>query len=133
MISSACPVLCKVHRRIAQLRPPARPYLIDALEASYHEELPVQLRILPQKGILAEMLQLEYLRTAFRRGEEDYNKQGEAALGKYVKERYNSDFFFVNRFPYAIKPLYSHLYVNTFVLHGGIEQYKTAGKNTGTS
>ena len=49
---------------------------------------------------------LEELGFKPKRGEEDYNKQGEAALGKYVKERYNSDFFFVNRFPYAIKPFY---------------------------
>jgi aspartyl-tRNA synthetase len=41
-----------------------------------------------------------------KRGEEDYNKQGEEALAKYVKEKHKSDFFFVNRFPYAIKPFY---------------------------
>ena len=41
-----------------------------------------------------------------KRGTEDYDKQGEAALSKYVKEKYKSDFFFVNRFPYAIKPFY---------------------------
>lgn len=40
------------------------------------------------------------------RGREDYNKQGEQALGTYVKEKHGSDFFFVNRFPYAIKPFY---------------------------
>lgn len=40
------------------------------------------------------------------RGKEDYSKQGELALGNYVKEKYGSDFFFVNRFPFAIKPFY---------------------------
>ncbi len=49
---------------------------------------------------------LEELGFKPKRGEEDYNKQGEAALGKYVKEKYKSDLFFVNRFPYAIKPFY---------------------------
>ena len=41
-----------------------------------------------------------------KRGEEDYSKQGEAALGEYMKEKHRSDFFFVNRFPYATKPFY---------------------------
>jgi aspartyl-tRNA synthetase len=27
-------------------------------------------------------------------------------LGKYVKEKYKSDFYFVNRFPFAVKPFY---------------------------
>ena len=27
-------------------------------------------------------------------------------MGKYVKEKHGHDFFFVNRFPYAIKPFY---------------------------
>ena len=49
---------------------------------------------------------LEELGFKPRRGEEDYNKQEEAALGKYVREKHHSDFFFVNRFPYAIKPFY---------------------------
>ncbi len=49
---------------------------------------------------------LEELGFKSQRGKEDYNKQGEAALGKYVKEKYGSDFFFVNRFPSAIKPFY---------------------------
>jgi aspartyl-tRNA synthetase len=37
---------------------------------------------------------------------EEYDTSGEKALGDYVKEKYRSDFFFVNRFPYAIKPFY---------------------------
>ncbi len=49
---------------------------------------------------------LEELGFKPKRGEEDYSKQGEAALGDYVKKKYHSDFFFVNRFPYAIKPFY---------------------------
>lgn len=49
---------------------------------------------------------LEELGFKANRGKEDYTKQGEQALGKYVKEKYGSDFFFVDRFPYAIKPFY---------------------------
>ncbi len=49
---------------------------------------------------------LEELGFKLKRGEEDFNKQGEAALSEYVKKRYKSDFFFVNRFPYAVKPFY---------------------------
>ncbi len=49
---------------------------------------------------------LEELGFKTNRGREDYSKQGEEALGKYVKEKYGSDFFFVNRFPYAKKPFY---------------------------
>ena len=41
-----------------------------------------------------------------KRGKEDYNRQGEVVLSDYVKKKYKSDFFFVNRFPYAIKPFY---------------------------
>lgn len=37
---------------------------------------------------------------------EDYDKESEALLGKYVKEKYKSDFFFVNRFPFKSKPFY---------------------------
>jgi nondiscriminating aspartyl-tRNA synthetase len=37
---------------------------------------------------------------------EDLNSAAEKKLAEYVKEKYNSDFFFVNRFPFAIKPFY---------------------------
>jgi nondiscriminating aspartyl-tRNA synthetase len=37
---------------------------------------------------------------------EDYDRDAEALLAKYVKEKHNSDFFFVNRFPFKIKPFY---------------------------
>jgi nondiscriminating aspartyl-tRNA synthetase len=37
---------------------------------------------------------------------EDYDRESEAILAKYVKERYKSDFFFVNRFPFKVKPFY---------------------------
>ncbi len=37
---------------------------------------------------------------------EDLNGAAEKKLGEYVKEKYNSDFFFVNRFPFAVKPFY---------------------------
>lgn len=36
----------------------------------------------------------------------DYNSEEEKALGDYVKKKYNSDFFFVNHFPFAVKPFY---------------------------
>ena len=49
---------------------------------------------------------LEELGFKYQRGREDYDKKGEMALGNYVKEKYNSDFFFVNRFPFAVKPFY---------------------------
>ncbi|VVB77151.1 Aspartate--tRNA(Asp) ligase [uncultured archaeon] len=37
---------------------------------------------------------------------QDYSREAEAALGKYVKEKYGSDFFFANKFPFAVKPFY---------------------------
>lgn len=37
---------------------------------------------------------------------QDYDREGELALSKYVKEKHNHDFFFVNRFPFAVKPFY---------------------------
>jgi aspartyl-tRNA synthetase len=37
---------------------------------------------------------------------DDYDRESEIILAKYVKEEYESDFFFVNRFPYQVKPFY---------------------------
>ncbi len=37
---------------------------------------------------------------------EDLDHESELLLAKYVKEKYNSEFFFVNRFPYKVKPFY---------------------------
>lgn len=37
---------------------------------------------------------------------EDLDTEAEKILGEYVKEKYGYDFYFVNRFPYAIKPFY---------------------------
>ncbi|MEM5801239.1 MAG: aspartate--tRNA(Asn) ligase [Candidatus Aenigmatarchaeota archaeon] len=37
---------------------------------------------------------------------EDYDRESEVMLWKYVKEKYKADFFFVNRFPFAVKPFY---------------------------
>lgn len=37
---------------------------------------------------------------------EDLNRETEEALGQYVKEKLKHEFFFVNRFPFAVKPFY---------------------------
>ncbi|MDD1775848.1 MAG: aspartate--tRNA(Asn) ligase [Candidatus Methanomethylicus sp.] len=37
---------------------------------------------------------------------EDYDRESESLLAKYVKEKYHSEFFFVNRFPFKVKPFY---------------------------
>jgi len=37
---------------------------------------------------------------------EDLNKEAENALWEYVADKYDSDFFFINRFPFAVKPFY---------------------------
>ncbi len=37
---------------------------------------------------------------------EDLTTPVEKKLGEYVREKYKSDFFFVNRFPFAVKPFY---------------------------
>ncbi len=42
----------------------------------------------------------------YKRGEEDYDRESEMLLWEYVKKKYGSDFFFVNRFPFAVKPFY---------------------------
>jgi aspartyl-tRNA synthetase len=36
----------------------------------------------------------------------DYDTESEELLWRYAKEKYNSDFIFVNRFPFAVKPFY---------------------------
>jgi aspartyl-tRNA synthetase len=38
--------------------------------------------------------------------EEDYDRESEKLLWKYVKEKYKTDWFFVNRFPFKVKPFY---------------------------
>jgi nondiscriminating aspartyl-tRNA synthetase len=37
---------------------------------------------------------------------EDYDRESEQVLASFVKREYDSDFFFVNRFPFAAKPFY---------------------------
>ncbi|MDE1873772.1 MAG: aspartate--tRNA(Asn) ligase [Candidatus Micrarchaeota archaeon] len=37
---------------------------------------------------------------------EDYDHEAELLLAKHAKEKYNSDFFFVDRFPFKVKPFY---------------------------
>ena len=37
---------------------------------------------------------------------EEPDREGEALLAKHVKEKTGSDFFFMNRFPFAVKPFY---------------------------
>jgi len=36
----------------------------------------------------------------------DYDRESEKILWQYVKEEYDSDFFFINRFPFNAKPFY---------------------------
>ncbi len=38
--------------------------------------------------------------------EDDVDSEGEKLLGKYVKEKYNHDFYFLNKFPFKKKPFY---------------------------
>ncbi|OGI12392.1 aspartate--tRNA(Asn) ligase [Candidatus Micrarchaeota archaeon RBG_16_36_9] len=37
---------------------------------------------------------------------DDLNREAEEMLAGYVKEEYDHDFFFINRFPFALKPFY---------------------------
>ncbi len=37
---------------------------------------------------------------------EDYDTESERLLWEYVKQEYGADFFFVNRFPFKVKPFY---------------------------
>ncbi len=48
---------------------------------------------------------LESLGKPLSKGE-DLSRETEETLGKYVKEKFKTDFFFVNRFPFAVKPFY---------------------------
>ncbi len=38
--------------------------------------------------------------------EEDISREDELLIFNYVKEHYDSDFFFINRFPFKVKPFY---------------------------
>ncbi|MEM0087098.1 MAG: aspartate--tRNA(Asn) ligase [Candidatus Micrarchaeaceae archaeon] len=48
---------------------------------------------------------IEEMGGTVKRGE-DYDKAGEDLLGKYVKEKFKTDFFFVDKFPFSAKPFY---------------------------
>ncbi len=37
---------------------------------------------------------------------EDYDHEAERLLGEFVKKKFHTDFFFVNRFPFSAKPFY---------------------------
>jgi aspartyl-tRNA synthetase len=37
---------------------------------------------------------------------EDYDRESEVLLWRYVREKYGADFFFVNRYPFEVKPFY---------------------------
>ena len=37
---------------------------------------------------------------------EDYDRESEVLLWRYVQEKYGADFFFVNRYPFKVKPFY---------------------------
>lgn len=49
---------------------------------------------------------LEELGEKTERGKESYSTEGEKKLGDYVRNKFKSDFYFVNRFPFAEKPFY---------------------------
>ncbi len=36
----------------------------------------------------------------------DYDREGEEILSRYVKEKYKSDIYFINKFPFDVKPFY---------------------------
>lgn len=48
---------------------------------------------------------LEKMGHSLKEGD-DYGPEGERLLGEYVAKKHRSDFFFVNRFPFAVKPFY---------------------------
>ena len=57
---------------------------------------------------------------------EDYDTESERLLWEYVKQEYDSDFFFVNRFPFKAKPFYVMKYDDTWarsvdLLYKGLE------------
>lgn len=69
---------------------------------------------------------LEEMGETVKRGKEDYNTEQEKMLGDYVKKKYDSDFFFVNRFPFAKKPFYVMKYDDTYarsidLIYKGVE------------
>ncbi len=49
---------------------------------------------------------LKELGEKYEYGKTSYGTEGERVLGEWVKKKYKSDFFFVNRFPFAEKPFY---------------------------
>lgn len=55
---------------------------------------------------------LDEMGEKLERGKEDLSTEGEKKLAQHVKEKHGSDFFFVNRFPFAAKPFYVMRYDN---------------------
>ncbi|MGC8662679.1 MAG: aspartate--tRNA(Asn) ligase [Candidatus Micrarchaeia archaeon] len=83
-------------------------FVKDACKAEL-ERFGIILKAPPEEPVILEFPEvydiLESMGKKIKRGE-DYDKAGEDLLGKYVKEKYKTDFFFVNRFPFAVKPFY---------------------------
>lgn len=65
-------------------------------------ELPKEIPILEFPAIYDI---LEEIGEPLPRGD-DLNGAAEKKLGEYVKKKYKSDFFFVNKFPFKVKPFY---------------------------
>jgi len=49
---------------------------------------------------------LDEIGEKYEHGRSSYGTEGERLLGEWVKKKYGSDFFFVNRFPFAEKSFY---------------------------
>ena len=49
---------------------------------------------------------------------EDYDRESEVLLWKYVKEKFKTNFFFINRFPFDTKPFYV---MRVDLIYGGLE------------
>lgn len=86
-------------------------YSMERLQKDCRDELELFNRTLsvPKKFPVLEFPKiyeiLEELGEKLPRGS-DLNTAAEKKLGEYVKEKYKSDFFFANRFPFAVKPFY---------------------------
>ncbi len=86
-------------------------YAMEKLQKDCREELKMFNATIdiPKKFPILEFPQiyeiLEELGEKLPRGE-DLNTSAEKKLGEYVKKKYKSDFFFVNHFPFKVKPFY---------------------------
>ena len=92
-------------------------YFIAKLSSKYKEEIETTFKtILPNTSISFPRITFKEAKTILKdkynfksTREDDFEREEEKLLCQYAKEKYNSDFLFVTKFPFSARPFYHML------------------------